>query len=928
MDDFNWQEVETIIDDVLDLPHHQRKNHIKEKCGSNEVLKNTVTQLLESIFASEGWLEELKEHKYDFYDDSNEIKAHTEDFDFKGHKVGAYTIRKKIGQGGMGIVYRGERADGDFEHTVAIKLIRTGMDTPENIRLFNRERNILAGLNHPGIAKLFDGGVIQNGAPYLVMEYVEGTPIVQYCDEKKLTIDERINLFLNVLEAVRHAHENLIIHHDLKPDNIFITEEGQVKILDFGIAKLLDTGVEHSDNLTLTRARILTPKYASPEQIRQESVTTATDMYALGIILHQLLTGLHPYNLQNKSVYETEQTVLNTEPRLPSYRLSSTEGSEVIAEKRSEKPLSLIRHLRGDLDAIQLKGIEKNPTQRYRTARELTNELEKYRSALPVSARNSTFGYRFNKFLSRNRVALSIVGLFILITTLFLFYHTNQISKERDQAEFQAQKATSVQSFLVDIFRYNNPNADEYAGKDLTAQELLQTGLANVEDDLQHQPETQIGIMTSIGEALRNLDELDEAEQAMQKAIEKSETHFGTNDLRTASIYTSLALLKRDAGEYEESDELIREAIEINETSTDTALKQLANKYSILAYNQAHQSQFDKSEELFLYADSLYIASEDSNSVERYNTLSNYAEVKSRMGKHNEALEFNKKALDFYRELYGHDHLNIATTLNKMGKNHHHLGNHSEADQYYRQSLEIKLKLMDEDNTAVASTYQSMAINLRVMGHYKKAEEYALKDLEIMQQVYDEDNIRIVFSLNIVALTKQDLEEYEEAEQIYKKIIAIQEAYYDEENTQLAATIYNLASLYQITKRYEEAYPMYERVVSIDKKNLGDEHPEVAVDLNKLGDVSREMGSYSRADSIYTEAKSIFIDAYPDDHYRVAEHFLSHGRLKLKQRKFREAGEDFEQAAEIFEENFGEDDRRVEEAYSYLEKTREETSFR
>lgn len=925
MGNVDWNTVETIVDKALELPKEDWFDFIAEECEASEEVKSEVSRLLQSIADSEGWLEDVNPYKMDLIDpDSDTPKASS----MVGTELGSYRISDIIARGGMGIVYRGERADGDFEHTVAIKLIRTGMDTPENIRLFNRERNILAGLNHPGVAKLFDGGIFQNEAPYLVMEYVEGTPIDQYCDEKKLTIDERIALFLNVLEAVLHAHENLIIHRDLKPDNILITEEGQVKILDFGIAKLLDAGVESNDKLTINRARILTPKYASPEQIRQEPATTAADMYSLGIILHQLLTGLHPYDLQNKSGFEIEQAVLNTEPKLPSHRLSGTEDSEIIAEKRSEKPPALIRLLKGDLNAILLKAIEKDPTLRYRTALELIDELEKYRSALPVSARNRTFGYRFNKYLSRNRVTLSIAGLFIFITVASIYYHTNEISKERDQAEFQAQKATAIQDFMVDIFRYNNPNADEYAGKDLTARELLQTGLATVEEELQHQPETQIGIMSSIGAALQNLDELEEAERAMQKAIEKSEQHYGTNDLQTAGIYTSMAKLKRDAGDYEESDELIGKAIEINESSADTALKQLANKYSILAYNQAHQSQFDTADELFQYADSLYLESEASNSVERYNTLSNFAEVKSRLGEHNEALEYNKKALDFYRELYEEDHLNIATTLNKIGKNHHRLGKHTEADEYYRQSLDMKLQLLDEDNTSVANTYQHMAINLRVMGNYTEAVQYALRDLEIMQNVYDEENIRIVPSLNIVGLTKKDLEEYEEAEQIFKRMISIEEEYYDKETTTLAASIYNLAHLYQITGRYEEAYPMYERVVKIDKENLGDEHPEVAVDLNKLGEVSREMGSYGKADSIFVEAKPIFMDAFPDDHYRVAEYLMSHGRLKLKQGKFGKAEEDFERASAIFEENFGEDDSRVDEALSYLEKAREGAATR
>ncbi len=926
MSNVDWEIVETIVDEVLDLPDKENWiEFLEERCSGSPEVKSEVTQLLESIFDSEGWLENPDSYRADLIDSSlGESLAKSR----IGDKFGAYAATEIIAQGGMGAVYRGERTDGEFEHTVAIKVIKVGMDTRENIRLFNRERNILAGLNHSGIAKLFDGGVLENGAPYLIMEYVEGTPIDQYCDDHRLTVNERIDLFKDVLEAVRHAHENLIIHRDLKPDNILITEQGQVKILDFGISKLLDTEELPDDKLNITQARILTPKYAAPEQIRQEAVTTATDLYALGIILHQLLTGCHPYDLKGTSAYKAEQIILDTQPDLPSQQFYQSQHKEKTAEKRSSKVTSLYSNLKGDLDAVLLKAIEKKPENRYRTSGELSADLQKFKNEIPVSARKRTFIYRLNKFVRRNRIALAIAGSFILFLSIFSFVYTNQIEKERDQAEFQAQKATEIQEFLVNIFRYNNPNAERYAGKNLTARELLQTGLASVENELRYQPETQIGIMVSVGEALQNLDELKDAEDALQRAVEKSRDHYGIDNLRTANIYSSLAKVKRDAGEYEESDELIRQAIKINETSADTALKQLANKYSILAYNQAYKTDYHTAEELFDYADSLYTAAEALNSVERYNTLSNLAEVKIQLGKYNQALEYNEKALDFYVDLYEGDHINIATTTGKIGKVYHYSGDYTTADKYYRQALEMKLKLLDEKSISVAKTYEDIVVNLRVMGDLSQAEIFALKDLEIMREVYDEDHIKVTPALNNLGLIKTDLEQYEEAEKLLEKVVAIKEDYYEQELPTLAVSIYNLANLYHTTNRYEDAYEMYERVVEIDKKTLGSEHPEIAVDLNKLGDVARDMGAYTKADSIFSEAKTIFMDVYPENHYRVAEHLVSHGRLKLNREKYLQAGKSFELAADIFEENFGEDDSRVKEALMYLEKAKNGTAGR
>ncbi|MEL7833406.1 serine/threonine-protein kinase [Fodinibius sp. Rm-B-1B1-1] len=906
----DWEKIETIIDQVLDLPREEQQRFVEKQCSDDPELMGRVTQLLKSIFDSEGWLEELKEHKYYPGEDvADDIKALTgSNNDLTGQQVGSYTIKKQIGKGGMGSVYLAERTDGEFDHRVAIKIIRQGHNTHKNILRFRREQQILAGLNHPGIGRLYDGGITDDGFPYIIMEYVDGIPIDEYCLQHNCSVDEKIELFKQVLEAVRYAHENLVIHRDLKPGNILVDGSGNIKILDFGISKLLED--EEDTSLTQTGARLLTPKYAAPEQIRQKHITTSCDLYALGMVFYKLLAGILPFDFAGCSGYKVEQTILHKQPPAPSKKVKNPNTEN---------------QLKGDLDAIVLKAIRKNPEERYRGITELLDDIRNYQENMPVNAQKGSTAYRISKFFKRHKTPIAVAVTFLLLIFSIAFYYTNQIAKERDRAKFEAQKATEIQEFLVDIFRYNNPDAKEYAGKDLTAQELLQAGLSNVENELQYHPETQIGIMISIGAAFRNLDELEDAEEAIKMALEKSKDHFGMDDMQTASIYTSLAKIKRDAGEYEKSDELINQAIEINETIADTALKKLANKYSILAYNQAYKSKYHKSEELFNYTDSLYIAADASNSLGRYNSLSNFAEVKVKLGEYEKALKYNKKALDFYRELYDGDHINIATALNKIGNIHQRLGNHEQADEYYRQSLDMKLQLLDEDNTSVAISYQDIAINLRIMGRYAEAEKFAQKDLEIMEEVYDEDHIKITPSLNIVGLVKRDLEEYEEAEELFERIIAIKENYYEKELPTLAASIYNLAHLYQTTGRYEEAYAMYKRVVDIDKNNLGPEHPEVAVDLNKLGDVSREMEAYSQADSIFSEAKPIFMDAFPNDHYRVAEHLVSHGQLKLRQKQFEEAQKDFERAADIFKENFGEDDTRVEETLSYLEKAKKAT---
>lgn len=361
MGDLNWEKVETIIDEILQLPEDQQETYIEKRCSDDEQTMTEVIDLLHAIRESEGWLEDSYQFRDSLLNElANDFELKTSQQSFIGSKIGSYTIRKKIGEGGMGAVFLGERSDGDFEHQVAIKIVRQGFTIGENIQRFRREQKILAGMNHPGIARLFDGGVTDDGSPYIIMEYVDGMPITEYCKQQNCTIDDKLSLFIQVLKAVRHAHENLVIHRDLKPGNILVTESGDVKVLDFGISKLLEE--DDSPTITQTGARLLTLKYAAPEQIKQTNITTATDLYALGVMFYELVADDLPFDLNDKSRYESEQIILNESPPKPSGKVSSDQ---------------LKKNLSGDLDAICLKSLRKEPEKRYRVANEFLGDLKK-----------------------------------------------------------------------------------------------------------------------------------------------------------------------------------------------------------------------------------------------------------------------------------------------------------------------------------------------------------------------------------------------------------------------------------------------------------------------------------------------------------------------------------------------------------------------
>ncbi|MGH9162450.1 MAG: serine/threonine-protein kinase, partial [Vicinamibacteraceae bacterium] len=381
-----------------------------------------------------------------------------------GDRLGPYAIVKEIGHGGMGAVYLAERQDGQFEQRVALKLLEHDTTRASVVQRFEQERRILAALNHPGIARLFDGGATSDGRPYFVMEYVDGMPIDRYCDDRRLTVDQRLRLFTKVGEAVQHAHRNLVVHRDLKPSNILVTANGEVKLLDFGIAKVLDAGVAHA-SAAHTNTRVMTPAYASPEQLRGETVTTASDIYQLGLLLYELLTGRRPYGRYERTPHELERAISETAPLPPSTAVTGGdtsrdrrtgpvadgEGSfpEIASRRGGTTPERLRRRLSGDLDTMVLMALRKEPERRYATVAQMTEDVLRHLSGLPVRARPDTLGYRTSKFVRRHARAVAGVAAALILVVGIAGYYTTRLAVARDRARLEAEKAAQVSQILT-----------------------------------------------------------------------------------------------------------------------------------------------------------------------------------------------------------------------------------------------------------------------------------------------------------------------------------------------------------------------------------------------------------------------------------------------------------------------------------------------
>jgi serine/threonine protein kinase len=456
-----WAKIQDIYQQAMKLPGDERAAFIYASCGEDETLRHEIETLFDSQVAT---VLDSEARTLAAYPQTAPLlgASHLEDAtlvlpplpvfndEMIGRQIGAYRIERELGRGGMGAVYLASRADDQFQKQVAIKLVKRGMDSDFVIRRFLGERQILAYLNHPNIARLLDGGATEDGLPYFVMEYVEGQTIHHYCDSHRLTTVERLKLFLQVCSAVQYAHQNLVVHRDIKPGNILVTSAGEVKLLDFGIAKLLDPEFSSSET-TAKFGRLLTPDYASPEQVKGEPITTASDIYSLGVLLYQLLTGHRPYHVSNTSPAEMVRVICEQEPDRPSTAINRSvtlanpkEATEKVltpgevSKLRHSQPEKLRRQLAGDLDNVILKALRKEPARRYSSVEHFSEDLRRHLAGRPVTARPDTFSYRAGKFIKRNKTGVTAAAIFtilLLLATSVAIWQARQARFERDKAE-------------------------------------------------------------------------------------------------------------------------------------------------------------------------------------------------------------------------------------------------------------------------------------------------------------------------------------------------------------------------------------------------------------------------------------------------------------------------------------------------------------
>lgn len=568
-----WKQIESVLDVVLDSDPTRWPDLVEQTCGDDEILLREVEDLLERIPDIRNFLQtSVSETLFERAVGNADIVSEKE-----VPHIDRYRLIRELARGGMGQVYLAERSDGQFRQQAALKMLHSSFDTEHLLRRFRAERQILASLSHDHIARLFDGGVTKEGRPYIVMEYIEGEPIDRYCDSRRLTIDQRLELFITVCEAVQYAHRKLVVHRDLKPSNIWVTHDGVVKLLDFGIAKVLDPD-EHPEGeypLTQTGLLPLTPAYASPEQVRNQEITTASDVYQLGIILYELLTGSRPYEVSGRSPAEIEHIICDLPPATLSVALSKSPAKselnnslQQISKARKVTSAQLQKQLHGDLDTIVMKTLRKEPDRRYESAGQLAEDIRRYRSNIPIIARRGTLQYRLGKWFRRHRWAASTglaVMLSLMIGTGVALWQAREATQSAERAtlalaetEQALNRAEALQEFLLDLFRSAEP--DRPRDQLPTTEEILALGAERALDEESAEPAERFNMLLNIGRIYRQQNWNEQARPLLEAAVDLAHEHREERPEDLSLALWQLAVLFQEQRDQHQSEALLLEA--------------------------------------------------------------------------------------------------------------------------------------------------------------------------------------------------------------------------------------------------------------------------------------------------------------------------------------------------------------------------------
>jgi eukaryotic-like serine/threonine-protein kinase len=843
-----WRQVEEIFDGAVSLPAAERGPWLRRRCGGDAELRREI----ESLLAADGAAGEFLERPAAAPETAPPESA-------AGRRIGPYAVERKLGEGGMSTVYVAARADEEYRRQVAIKVFGYGADRRDLVERFRAERQILALLDHPNIARLLDGGTTDDGLPYLVMEYIDGVPIDHYCDERRLSVEERIELFRQVCSAVQYAHQNLVVHRDIKPSNILVTADGVPHLLDFGIAKLLEGSslTRTAAAATATGQRLMTPHYASPEQVEGKPVTTATDVYSLGVLLFVLLTGRLPYRLAGDRLGAVEQAVLEQQPERPS-----------VAAGRQK----LVRKLAGDLDNIVLTALRKEPARRYASVELLAEDLRRYRTGLPVLARPSTLGYRVSKFVGRHRLGVGVavlLALVILGLAATMTVQAARLARQRDEIRRERDKAVQVAGFLEEIFSAADPVRAR--GETVTAREVLDRGAARITAELADQPEVQAALAAAIGRSYGGLGLYDRAEALLEQSLTVRRRVFGASHPKVAESLYDLGTLYYSAGKLDLAEATFRRVVQMRRKLLGGADPAVAEGLNALGLVFVANAKFDAAEPVLREALAINREHYGNNNEEVGSNLGNLGLLMKQKGDLAAAEALYSEALAIFRRLFDAPHPQVVIQLNNLAMLQGDRGEFAAAEASYRETLAVARRVYGREHPQTAMFLANLAGVLSARGKHDEAERLARESLALRRRLLGDENEQVARGLNTLATILEEKGELAQARASYGESLRIFRRSYSAEHPRVGAVLANLANLLLQQGDPAAAEPLARQALAIRRRALGAAHPDVGSSLVSLGSIRLARGAAEEAEPLLRQGYETLRAALSEDHWRTAD---------------------------------------------------------
>ena len=828
MDHNRWERIQSLFHQTADLPPAEQDAFLQAACGHDSALIHEVSAMLKEDARPASLLERgIAGVAHALLNDPDPAQ-------FPRQQFGPYHLIRLLGEGGMGLVYLAERTD--LGSLVAIKILRDAWLSPARRERFASEQRTLAQLNHASIARLYDADALPDGTPWFAMEYVEGVPLTEYSKLHASPLDTRIHLFRAVCEAVQYAHSQAVIHRDLKPSNILVKQDGSIRLLDFGIAKQLES-LDTPVNQTMTGLRLMTPAYAAPEQIRGDRVGIHTDVYSLGVILFELLTGQLPFDLSNLTPAEAASIVAEHEPGKPSSILKTGNPPPDVA--------SLNKSAWSELDVLCLTAMHKDPARRYRSVEALIRDIDYYLRAEPLEARPDTFSYRVGKFVQRHqRMVVTSVAAIVLVLAMLSFF-TVRLAKARNAALAEAARTQRIQKFMLNLFE----GGDQAVGPSDSMRVITLVDRGALEaKTLNSDPKIQAELYQNLGDIYEKLGKFEQADALLQTALAQHQSLYGAYSPESAETLLELGLLRDAQGKFDDAERYVRQALAIDRQKLSPTHPALARATSALGKVLEDRGSYDASIRVLEEAARLQSA-QGGSSTDLSETLSELANSHFYTGHYDASESLNQRVLGMDRQLYGDRHPHIADDLINLGAIKYDLGHYPEAERYDRDALDITQSFYGLNHPATASALTILGRTLVSAGKSDEAAGMLRQALQIEEQVYGKVHPRVAGTLNELGKISQQQGKLDDAEADFRRMAGIYRTVYSGKHYYIGIALCNLGGVLVDRKDYSGAEKSFQEALQIYSQTLPPDHLNVGIARVRLGRALLLDKRYSEAES-------------------------------------------------------------------------------